>query len=271
MNQMQRYRAPALEKGLDILELLSRQEFGLSQVEIARQLDRSVGEIFRMLAVLLERGYIALDPDSDRYVLTTFLFEVANRIPLVRRLTGLAGPVMRRLAHAINQSVHLAVLSGDCILVIGQVDSPGYNITAVRVGATIDLWRTSSGRVIVAHLGQEARENVFRQCPPPGDAADIEAELAAIRQAGHEVRDSLVIRGIVNISAPIIDHSGHAIAALTVPHMDRIDSRISFDECRDRLCAAAHSLTVSLGGGNSEMAPARNGVQPEATASSRQP
>jgi DNA-binding IclR family transcriptional regulator len=75
----ERYRAPALDKGLDILELLSRTDLGLSQAEIARDLGRSVSEIFRMLVVLTERGYVAQDPVNDRYVLTTLLFEMKRR------------------------------------------------------------------------------------------------------------------------------------------------------------------------------------------------
>jgi uncharacterized membrane protein len=67
-DEPRKYTAPALEKGLDILELLSRAETGLSQSEIARDLGRSVSEIFRMLVVLEERGYIALE-EADRYVL----------------------------------------------------------------------------------------------------------------------------------------------------------------------------------------------------------
>lgn len=52
----QKYTAPALEKGLDILERLSLSEAGLSLSEIARDLGRSVSEIFRMLVVLQQRG-----------------------------------------------------------------------------------------------------------------------------------------------------------------------------------------------------------------------
>ena len=58
-----KYSAPALEKGLDILEHLSRSETGLAQTEIARALGRSVSGIFRMLVVLRNLGYIALDPE----------------------------------------------------------------------------------------------------------------------------------------------------------------------------------------------------------------
>lgn len=257
MPDTRKYTAPALEKGLDILELLVTQESGLAQAEIARSLDRSVSEIFRMLVVLQDRGYVAQDSDSDRYVLTTLLFELAHRTPMVRRLTTLAGPVMQRLAKAVNQSVHLAIISGDSILVVGQVDSPGNNVMAVRLGAKIDLWRASSGRVVLAHLPPEELDEVFARVPLPPDMDEtrVRAELAHIARIGHEVMDSFVVRGIVNISAPIIDHSGHAIAALTIPHMERYQDAISFNDCRDGLIGAAHALSKSLGGGAG--APAR--------------
>lgn len=250
MKSDKKYSAPALEKGLDILELLSEQEFGLGQVEIARALGRSVGEIFRMLVVLQDRGYVTLEPGSDRYVLTTFLFEVAHRIPLVRRLTAVAGPLMRRLAVEINQSVHLAIVSGTDVLVIGQIESPGNNIMSVRLGAKIEIWQASSGRVILAHWTRQALQEMVDKAPMPKGMklAVVMAEIEAIRKLGYEVMDSFVVGGVVNISAPIFDHSGDAIAALTVPHIDRFGSDLSFNDCRDRLVGAARKLTKSLGG-----------------------
>jgi DNA-binding IclR family transcriptional regulator len=250
MTTEKKYAAPALEKGLDIIELLSKQEFGLSQTDIARALDRSVGEIFRMLMVLVGRGYVRQEPGSDKYVLTTYLFEVAHRTPLVRRLTALAGPLMRGLANEINQSLHLAILSGDHILVVGQVDSPGNNVMSVRLGAKIDIWRASSGRVILAHLPEEVLHETIEKVPlPEGVALDkLQGELHNIQKLGHEVMDSFVVSGVVNISAPIIDHSGHAIAALTVPHINRVGDDLSFSDCVDSLVLATRNLSTSLGG-----------------------
>jgi DNA-binding IclR family transcriptional regulator len=244
-----KYAAPALEKGLDILELLSGQEFGLSQVEIARALGRSVGEIFRMIVVLQQRNYVKLEPGSDKYVLTTLLFEVAHRTPLVRRLTALAGPRMRQLSVDINQSVHLAILSGDHILVIGQVDNPGDNVMSVRLGAKIDIWRASSGRVILAHLPRQQLHELAKKVPFPKGVSlkKVEGELDNIRLNGHEVMDSFLVSGVVNISAPVIDHSGQAIAALTIPHIKRLDSELSFADCTEKLVNIARDLSASLG------------------------
>ena len=76
-DQAKKYTAPALDKGLDILEVLADADAGLTQAEVARQLGRSVGEIFRMLVVLRRRGLVVLNERSDLYTLTTGLFELA--------------------------------------------------------------------------------------------------------------------------------------------------------------------------------------------------
>jgi DNA-binding IclR family transcriptional regulator len=67
------YSAPALDKGLDIIELLSKEEFGLTRRDIAERLGRSVGEIFRMLDKLVRRSYIV--QKGDVFVLSTRLLD----------------------------------------------------------------------------------------------------------------------------------------------------------------------------------------------------
>ena len=249
------YSATALEKGLDILELLSERDAGLTQSEIARSLGRSVGEIFRMLTVLRDRGYVSQDPLSDRYSLTTFIFEVAHRIPIVGRMTAVSGPLMRELSNKTNQSAHLAILSDDAVLVIGQTNSPGNNVLSVRLGARIDLWRASSGRVILAFQPIENVKRLMKDVPVPTGTSEnqILDELAAIRASGAEVRDSFVVKGVVNVSAPVIDHSGYAIGALTVPHIERINEGITFEQCKSEVIATAAQLSVNLGGLPSEV------------------
>ena len=246
-----RYTAPALEKGLDILELLSSSDVGLSLSEIARDLGRSVSEIFRMLVVLQGRGYIAQDPASEKYGLTMRLFEVAHRTPLIQRLTTAAEPLMRDLAHRINQSVHLAVLADDAVLIVGQVDPPARHVMSVRLGTRVDLWRASSGRVMMAYQTEHRLAEMLRRVPLPegGDEARLRADLAEIRKRGHEVVDSFVVRGVINISVPIIDHSGHAVAALTVPHIERFGEAVSLADCCMEAIGIADKLTRRLGGG----------------------
>ncbi|MBI1416774.1 MAG: helix-turn-helix domain-containing protein [Limimaricola sp.] len=252
-----RYTAPALEKGLDILELLSASDTGLSLSEIARDLKRSVSEIFRMLMVLQTRGYVAQAPGSDKYVLTTLLFEVAHRTPMIRRLTMAAAPLMRDLAQRVNQSVHLAILTDDTVLIVGQADPPARHVMSVRLGTRVDIWRASSGRVMMAyHSEEELAEMLARRPLPEGtDEARLRRDLAEIRLRGHEIVDSFVIKGVVNISAPIIDHEGQAIAALTIPHVQRFGEPITMADCCVQVIETAAQLSRSVGGGAAQLVP----------------
>ena len=67
-------------------------------------LRRSVSEIYRMLAVLVARGYVMLDEESERYSLTLRMFELSHRHPPTNRLTAVAGQVMEETIWTQNAS-----------------------------------------------------------------------------------------------------------------------------------------------------------------------
>ena len=75
------YPTPALEKGLDILELFASTPEGMTVSEVARRLNRTMSEIFRMLLCLEHRGYLAQSGNKDRYHLTLKLFRLGQEHP----------------------------------------------------------------------------------------------------------------------------------------------------------------------------------------------
>ena len=194
-----------------------------------------------MLVVLRRRGLVDLEEGGDRYYLTTKLFEMANRTPVVARLTVAAGPIMTKLANATDESVHLTVLSEGNILVIGQVDNPGYNVMRIQLGARIEAWRTSSGRVLVAYQPPEKLEAFLETHPHPERISKTRLwrELAEIWERGYEQMPSYD-QGVTNISAPVIGHDGSATAAMTT-YVDR-HFGVPIDECRAIPVEAAAAL-----------------------------
>ena len=83
---LRKYNASALKKGLDILEFLDDFPEGLSRVDIAKGLGRSLNEIFRMISVLEKRGCILSNPETELYSLSLKLFSIANRHQPARML-----------------------------------------------------------------------------------------------------------------------------------------------------------------------------------------
>ena len=248
-----KYRAPALSKGLDILEYLATEYEGRTQAEIAKTLGRTTSEIFRMLMVLRKRGYVHLNEEDDRYSLTTKLFEIAHRHPPVRRLTSIAGEAMQKLANRINQSMHMAILHSGKVLVIAQVDCSDNNITAVRLGAQIALYDTSSGRVLAAWMDDETLASLLDEAGTGAEdrQSAFLRDLPEVRAAGYAQNESFTIAGVTNISAPIRDMTGRVVAAVTIPFIRRLSgtNTVSIDGAREGLLAMAAAISQRLGAG----------------------
>jgi DNA-binding IclR family transcriptional regulator len=246
------YSAPALEKGLDILETLCRSEGPLSQKDLAQRLGRSVGEIYRMLACLVNRNYVTL-VDETSYGITTKLFELAHINPPTHRLLFEATPIMQRLASELDQSCHLTVYGQGKQVVLSKIDTPSGMGFAVRAGAELDVLISASGRVLLAFQDEETTklriEESLQRRPEQADV-QIDSILNRIRVAGYESIPSVQVRGLWAVSFPILDTQGRAIAALTVPYAERLDQqqRKSIPEVIEALGSAAKTLSVRIGG-----------------------
>ncbi|MDZ5695889.1 IclR family transcriptional regulator [Chelativorans sp. M5D2P16] len=224
----ERYRAPALDKGLDILELLAGVDGGMTQAEIAKHLGRSPNEFYRMLDRLVRRGYVTRI-DGDRFSLTLKLFGLAQLHAPVRRLVSYATPLMRELAEESRQANQLAVFDRGSAVVIAQQEAPGYWGISIRVGSHIGLFDTGSGHVLLAFRSPEEREMMIaenaRSNEKPALSPEFFDRLDQIRDRGYEMMPSAQTAGVFNLSAPVLGPDGKAIAALTVPYIALVNTQ----------------------------------------------
>lgn len=242
-----KYRAPALDKGLDILELLARAQAPLTMTGIAAAIGYSKGEIFRMLQVLEERGYLAREDDSG-YVLTNRLFRLGMERPRVKSLVEAALPVMHRLAQEALQPCHLAVASGDQMVVIARIDPPGDIGFVVRVGHRLPLAQSTSGAVLFAFQSEETRANwlaLMSDAGTLGHRKRFVTQSDAIRAQGYAALPSGDVDGVTDLSAPILRH-GVAGGALTIPYVERRPVRVSMKAVLQHLRAAVDDISQQL-------------------------
>lgn len=246
------YSAPALEKGLDILELLSGEERGLNISELAKKLGRSVGEVFRMMAVLEQREYIQLRDDSDAYVLTLKMFELSHRFAPIARLSAASMPVMKRLANESGQSCHIVIHYEGRGHIVGQQDAPTDRMFGVRLGAEAPLLDTCSGHVLLAFADDDERKAMIGKIPrhqdKPGDE-DLKRLVRRVRKKGYESVKSAQVRGVRDIGYPVFDHSGQVLAALVVPFVAYLQESRSkpLDVVSELTATAAQEISAALG------------------------
>lgn len=248
MSGKQRYRAPALEKGLEILELLAPRTGAMTLSEISESLGRSKSEIFRMLQVLEERRYLARPAGGEGYALTNRLFMLGMEHPPVKGLMEAAMPVMHRLAAQILQPCHLAIPSEELIVVVARVESPGDVGFVVRVGHRRPIPHSTSGLVLLAFQPQETRAGwleILERKQVRFERKRLAGTLRSIAARGYACIPSEVVFGVTDLSAPIL-LQGAAIAALTVPYAERRGTRGLLRKSIERLCHAADRISREL-------------------------
>ena len=241
-----RYRAPALEKGLDVIELLAAEKIPLNLSAISQRLGRSSGELFRMLQVLEFKGFITSSENGTGYVLTNKLFALAMTQAPVRSLVETALPIMRTLTQQIGQSCHIAVASEDQIVVITRIERPGDLGFSVRIGYRREIARATSGLVLFAYQNDETRRTWLKRCRLKGEAAENFVERAnVVRSNGHHEAASDFVRGIVDLSAPIL-RGETAIAALTCPFVHSNPLVMEMPQAVDAIRAAARLISAEI-------------------------
>lgn len=249
LSQDRKYRAPALEKGLDVLELLASHGAAMTPSQISLALGRSLSELFRMIQVLEFKGYIAPSLSGDGYELTNKLFTLGMARAPVKSLVEAALPMMRELAVTINQSCHLAMPSEDQIVIVARVESPGYYGYSVRTGHRRKMVEATSGRVLYAFQPKEVQALWDKQIFKGFDEDKRRTFLEGAKQVqdrGYRYADSDLVVGITDISAPVIVGSA-AVAALTVPYIKQ-DRAKTVDDTINAVLDAARLISLELQG-----------------------
>ena len=246
------YTAPALEKGIDIVELLAESEAGLTGSEIAVRLKRPISELFRVIMVMERRGWLQRDPDTSRYSVTYHVLRLAHLATPTRSLTLAAATVMNDLSGRINQSCHLVVLSGTHALVILRQENPRRHANlSVRLGAALKLLTSCSGHVLLAHLRPDDLDELLESIPAPWgmSRAKLLRILAQTRKRGYEIQPSPITSGVTDISYPVRGYDGEVVAALTVPYLHVHDKSLptTVEQTRRLLEDAARRVSRALG------------------------
>lgn len=235
MNNDTKYQAPALDKGLDILEYLSAQSVPLSQTEIATGIEKTPNEIYRMLMSLESRGYILRDEVSGKYRLSLKLFYLSHRHSPMDELRKAAQFPLEELANTVRQSCHLSILYMNQVMVIIHAKSPGPIALSIEEGNLFPLPLTASGKVLLAYMPESERSTVLKNNQIfkkylKHQQDDFLASLTEIQEKGAYLKTSDLAAGVTDISVPIgVANGGNIIACLTISMLNALNMNKNVD------------------------------------------
>jgi IclR family KDG regulon transcriptional repressor len=215
---------PAVGRALDILELfLSQPELSAPQIAQRTGLPRTT--VHELLQTLTNRGYLHAEPGAPvRYRLGTRLCPlgaaVAQRLDLTEEATATA----RRLAAITGETAHVAVLEGTEVVYIAKQDSDQPVRMVSAVGRRLPAHCTAVGKVLLSALppaALAARYPAERELPAltPRSVrtlSRLREHLATVRRDHVAYDDCEANDAVACVAAPVRDHSGAVVAALSV-------------------------------------------------------
>ena len=217
-----KYNAPALDKGLDILEYLSKERVPLTQAEIAQGINRTPSEIYRMLVCLEERGYIVRGANAGKYRLSLKMYSLSHSHTPFDELKRVAHYPMQMLSELTRQSCHLSILNNDQLLVIAQMRSPSAVSLSIEEGTHFPLSMTSSGLTMLSAFSKKDRADILSRDAyyknwSKAERDALNEEIDTIKRQGYRCANSKLTSGVTDIAVPVGDDSElRAVLAVSV-------------------------------------------------------
>lgn len=242
----------SVDRALSIMEILGRDDWS-GVTEISKELGVNKSTVFRLVATLKRRGFVEQDADSHKYRLGIAVVRLASAVRSQLDLVQLVRPVANRLSERADEPIILAVLDGDEVVNLDQVGVATSAVTVNWSGRRNAVHATSTGKALLARspddvvdriLGDRLESFTPRTITSPGRLRD---QLAKARRDGYAFTMEELEIGLNAVSAPILDGSGSALAALCVagPAFRLTEARIA--EVGPMVVEAATEISRALG------------------------
>jgi len=244
-----KYQAPALLRGLKILEVLAKSKEPLSLQELGTKLGLKPSNIFRMVYVLEEEFYIQKEK-FDKYALSPKLFSLGVQALNSYSLLDLVYPILKEISKKTNQSCHFSVKTNNSMLVLAKADSPSILGFSIRPGYTRLLEKSSSGKVILAFLDSDEKEKLFDKFDLEYDEVFIKklkSDLELVEKQGFRISASQYVEGIKDITVPILPSLKHnPPSAICIPYVNTKENTSTEEEALKILLKSSEKLSKMI-------------------------
>ncbi|RBP48265.1 IclR family transcriptional regulator [Roseimicrobium gellanilyticum] len=248
-------QAPALQRGLAVLEFLAGREEGATLSEISAALGLSPASSFRLTGVLEDSGYVLREETSRRFRLSRKLLRLGQPQHEGRSLVECCLPAMREVLAQTGETVQLCCLAEHECVMIEQLPSTHPFKYIVDLGSRPPIHCCAPGKAMLAYLPEPAlgaalAATTFTTHTPRTltTAEALVESFGKIRERGFAVDQGEHFEGIHCVAAPLLDRHGHPVAAITIAGPStRIQARRFNEYGRIMKQAAAQAALRYLG------------------------
>jgi len=247
-----KYRVQVLERAFELIDALAANEPLRSLNELCHAVKLHKSTAHRLLQSLEARRYVERTSRNE-YRLGLRLFELGTKAVTRLSYVEIARPHLERLARATGEAAHLGILRQGEIVSLVHAEGRQTLHMPSTVGRRTPVHCSSQGKVMLASLSDHAIEEILKkglEALTPKTISSVtrfRQELKRVRVRGYAVDDEECERGLRCIGAPVRDHSGRVIAAISIAGPVFRVSRARIPELGAMVMHAAEDISNSLG------------------------
>lgn len=243
------------DRTLELLELFADEVDGMSLADVSSRTGWPKSSTLALLRTLHQRDYLDITESDGKYRLGPRVASLGSSYLDSLDLAREGADIVRSVARACDETVHLAVLRGRDVLYVAKEEGGGAMRMVSTVGRMIPAHATGVGKMMLSALPIEAIDRLY----PPGEdlprltvqtMTDRDALLAALEQArrlGYATDSGQSTLGVECIAVPVFDHHGATIAAMSVSVPEPRFTGQRVPEWRDLLMDGARRLSTRMG------------------------
>ncbi|WP_418130337.1 IclR family transcriptional regulator [Variovorax sp. 375MFSha3.1] len=268
----------SIEVGGQLLRALVHHGRPMALKDLAREADMTAAKAHPYMVSFGRLGLIEQDRASGHYLLGPLALQLGLISLQQADPVHIATPLIGQLAQQIGHTVALAVWGARGATIVRTAESPSPVHVNMRHGTVFSLTNTASGRVFAAYLDEDAVRSLLEEerqrrkqrkggepTPPAGmppvqplpSWGDFERQLQEVRGHGISRSDGEVIEGVSAMAAPVFDHTGAIVLAVTAIGPAGIFDTAWDGEISRALKACADTVSQRLGAAAAAPAPPR--------------
>lgn len=217
-----RSRVSGIDRALQVIDHLYETGAPAGAYAIAKAIGAPLSTVYVIIEDLVEKNMLARNPDGSLW-LGARLYHYGLAYARSLDFMSVATHEMHDLCREAGETVQLCGRDGDHMLVLAMADGPSHFQVASRVGTRVPLNWTASGRLLVGHLPEAERIELFKRCArtSPTGRAEIDAKTLS-DAAGGAFQERLSIQvaesdyAVACIASPICDRSGRCVATISI-------------------------------------------------------
>jgi DNA-binding IclR family transcriptional regulator len=237
---------------LDVFELLNTYLDGLTVKEISNKLSLPQSSTFELVKTLNESNYLSQNSEK-KYKLGPKLIHLGTGAMESLDITSVGTVYLKRLMEKVQETVFMAILSGDELIYVAKIDSNRSIKTTAQIGLKKPLYCTGLGKAFLTFMREDEREKLLDNIELKKitnktitDRKMLKEKLDEFYKQGYAVDDEENEEGLYCLAAPVFGYSGKMYAAISVagPKQRMLLRR---NIIVDELVKTAHKISIEIG------------------------